>query len=74
MISPQQNAFKVPSSLVSRARSEYVEMPGLRLTLWQAARLWGLDTGMSERVLATLVDCGFLWRNRDGAYMRRSTR
>lgn len=70
----REQAFEVPPSLISRARSEYLEMPGLRLTLWQAARLWGLESDLSERVLATLVDRGFLWRNADGAYMRRSAR
>ena len=71
---PREPAVEVPACLISRARSEYLEVPGLRLTPWQAARLWGVESGMSERVLVTLVDCGFLWRNHDGAYMRRSAR
>lgn len=76
MISTAQRKepFDVPPSLISRARSEYLEMPGLKLTPWQAARLWGLESAMSEQVLATLVDGGFLWRNSDGVYMRRSAR
>jgi hypothetical protein len=36
----QHFAIDVPAALVSRVRSEYLEMPGLRLTTWQAACLW----------------------------------
>jgi hypothetical protein len=64
----------VPSTLLARVRSEFLEMPGLRLTSGQAARLWGLERALSERVLTRLEDTGFLLRTRDGAYMRRSAR
>ena len=49
-------------------------MPGLKLTVRQAARLWGLESATSERLLARLADAGFLWRSRDGAYTRMSGR
>jgi len=65
---------EIPSTLLVRVRSEFLEMPGLRLTIRQAARLWGLEGAVSERVLARLEDAGFLLRTRDGAYMRRSQR
>jgi hypothetical protein len=55
-------------------RSEFIEMPGLRLTIWQAARLWGLEGALSERVLARLEEAGFLLRTSDGAFMRRLAR
>jgi DNA-binding MarR family transcriptional regulator len=58
--------------LLERIRSEFLEMPGLRLTPNQAARLWALDRTTSERVLDGLVDAGFLGRSRDGAYLRAS--
>ena len=61
-------------TLLSRIRSEFLEMPGLKLTVRQAARLWGLESATSERLLARLADAGFLWRSRDGAYMRTSGR
>lgn len=64
----------VPATLLMRVRSEFLEMPGLRLTTRQAARLWGIDGTMSERVLTRLEGAGFLLRTRDGAYMRRSAR
>lgn len=60
--------------LQSRARAEYREMPGLRLTTRQASRLWGIDIGVSERLLMNLVRSGFLSRNREGAYLLRSDR
>jgi hypothetical protein len=60
------------SPLLARARSEFVEMPGLRLTSKQAARLWAIDGATSERILNHLVDAGFLGRRRDGAYLRAS--
>ena len=58
--------------LVRRVRSEFLEMPCLRLTTAQAARLWSLDRRTSERVLEGLTDAGFLLRNREGAYLRAS--
>ena len=58
--------------LIYRARGEYLEMPGLRLTVAQAARLWALDPLMSAQVLDDLARTGFLVRSRDGAYLRPS--
>jgi len=58
--------------LVQRIRAEFVEMPGLRLTVAQAKRLCGIDGGICEAVLDALVDLKFLTRNRDGSYSKRS--
>ena len=58
--------------LLQRIRSEFLEMPGLRLTPAQAARLWALDRPTSERVLDGLTVTGFLLKRRDGAYLRAS--
>ena len=52
-----------------RIRSEFLEMPGLRLTPAQAARLWALDRPTSDRVLGDLTSAGFLVRTRAGAYL-----
>jgi hypothetical protein len=57
--------------LVSRVRAEYREMPGLRLTMPQARRLWNVDEAHCQEVLATLVDVGFLRRADDGTFMKR---
>ena len=57
--------------LSQRIRSEYREMPGLRLTLAQAARLWGMDLSTCERVLASLIERRVLKRALNGTYVRR---
>jgi hypothetical protein len=56
---------------LDRVRGEYEEMPDLKLTMWQACRLWNLDVPLCEDIFATLVTEGFLWRTEDGAYLRR---
>jgi hypothetical protein len=56
--------------IVLRVRGEFFEMPGLRLTAPQARRLWGLDAASCEALLGALVDSQFLFRTRDGAFMR----
>ncbi len=53
-----------------RVRGEYIEMPGLRLTTAQAQRLWGLDRAACDALLGALVDAKFLFRTRDGAFVR----
>lgn len=58
--------------LVTRVRGEYLEMPGLRLTLDQARRLWNLEAQTCREVLGTLIDDGFLARGTDGRYARSS--
>jgi hypothetical protein len=45
-------------------------MPGLRLTEAQARRLWNLDAASCGALLGALVDARFLFRTRDGAFMR----
>jgi len=46
--------------LLRRVHGEFLEMPGLRLTLEQACRLWNVDTATSRDVLNQLVDEQFL--------------
>ena len=46
--------------LVDRVRSEFNEMPGLQLTLPQAARLWGLEVAACRSVIEALVQASFL--------------
>ena len=48
------------NELVGRIRAEFLEMPGLRLTLTQASRLWGLDEGACRHVIDVLVRASFL--------------
>ena len=51
-------------------RSEYLEMPGLRLTSAQAVRLLGLEPAVCARLFSHLVSSGFLRIGRDGHYVR----
>ena len=54
---------------VDGIRLEYDEMPGLSLTLEQAARFWHLDREACRLALDCLVRDGFLARGRSG-YIR----
>ena len=61
----------ITSSIVRRIQDEYAEMPGLTLTVRQAARLWGLEVSQSQRLLSELVARRFLVQDANGAYRRR---
>jgi hypothetical protein len=56
--------------VVRRVREEFKEMPGLRLTLAQATRLWGLDHDMCRQVIESLVAAAFLRWTAAGAVTR----
>lgn len=56
--------------LARRVRGEYLEMPGLSLTLNQAQRMWHFTKTECERVLDALVASGFLARTRAGTFVR----
>ena len=53
-----------------RIKSEFVEMPGLRLTTAQAQRLWGFDAEFCNALLGALVDAKFLLRTDGGVFVR----
>jgi hypothetical protein len=57
-------------SLVHRVSAEFIEMPGLRLTLPQATRLLGLEPAECERIIDQLVGNRFLRRTSNGYIMR----
>lgn len=62
-------ATSCPSeACLRRIRNEFIEMPGLRLTIAQAARLWSLDVDACTAMLDQLVDERVLRRTRDGRY------
>ena len=58
--------------VVERVRMEYLEMPGLALTCCQARRLFNLDAGVCEDILAQLVGEQFLSRSISGVFIRRT--
>ena len=53
-------------------RAEYLEMPGLCLTIAQAARLWNANPDECSQTLDQLTRAGFLYRSKD-QYLRRSS-
>jgi hypothetical protein len=57
-------------TLLTRLRAEYLEMPGLRLTLEQAQRLCGVERTLCKAVLDALVADMFLCVKPGGAYAR----
>ena len=59
------------SSDLARIRGEYIEMPGLVLTLPQAARLWGFGPRRAAELLTVLLDAGFLACDKKAMYRRR---
>jgi hypothetical protein len=74
MSTPDRRPKRVDASTsvdLARIRSEYIEMPGLVLTLPQAARLWGLGTQRAAELLDVLLDAGFLACDKRAVYRRR---
>ena len=49
---------------------EFLEMPGLQLTVAQASRLWHFDSALCTAVLATLVEQRFLVETRNRSFAR----
>lgn len=79
---PHSVAVRTPSgllvadtfdALVRRAQNEYLEMPGLSLTLAQAQRLWGLRRTDCEELFTALVDARFLMRTAGGVFLRANS-
>jgi hypothetical protein len=61
-------AYDTP--IVVRVRGEFLEMPGLRLTLPQACRFLQLEAPVCTAVLDHLVRTGFLERTAEGTFTR----
>jgi hypothetical protein len=55
---------------LNRIQVEYMEMPDLKLTVAQAARLWSLPRDVGESALQVLLERGFLVLARDGGFRR----
>ncbi len=54
--------------LVQRIREEFEEAAGLRVSVGEAARFFGLDVETSEQVLTKLYQLGFLAKDDEGRY------
>jgi hypothetical protein len=64
----------VSERLVRQVRAEYLEMPGLCLTIQQAQRLWSLEPPVCAALLNSLTDSNFLRRNDRGLFMLSTPR
>jgi hypothetical protein len=73
-MSNTQAAVTIPSEsfleAVRRAKAEFLEMPGLKLTAAQAARLWSVDSVVCGQVLAALVESRFLAETAQASFVR----
>jgi hypothetical protein len=65
-----RSPVRLTEQLLHRICSEYLEMPGLRLTPKQAQRLWGLDEETCAQSLDFLVQAKFLARIGPDTYRR----
>jgi hypothetical protein len=54
--------------LLRRVRGEFREMPGMRLTLEQAMRLWDLDRQACGAILDSLIVAHFLQKDAFGRF------
>jgi hypothetical protein len=52
-----------------RIQAEYRELPGLKLTMTQAERLWALDEHTCEALLEALIASRFLRKTATDAYV-----
>lgn len=60
--------------LALRVRAEYLEMPGLCLTLEQAQQLWSVERRTCEALFKSLADARFLHRTERGLFVLRASR
>jgi hypothetical protein len=58
------------AAAVRRAQAEFLEMPGLQLTVAQAAKLWHFDSALCTAVLSRLVEQRFLVETRNRSFAR----
>jgi hypothetical protein len=58
------------AAAVRRAQAEFLEMPGLQLTVAQASKLWHFDAALCIAVLSRLVEQRFLVETRNRSFAR----
>ena len=68
MVKPFRDGVDIETLI--RIQVGYLEMPELKLTLTQVARLWSLPLEVGESALQLLVQRGFLVQSRDGGFLR----
>ena len=58
------------AAALRRAKSDFIEMPGMQLTMKQAMRLWTFDPDLCSAVLRSLVESRFLVETRHAIFLR----
>jgi hypothetical protein len=53
-------------------KMEFLETPRLRLTFWQAQRLWDIPEDVCQQAFTTLARSGFLKRLMNDVYVSRN--
>jgi hypothetical protein len=71
-VSAERRNLAARHALLCRIHGEFEEMPGLSLTLGQAARLFGLPPGIASRILDRLTDARVLRQMGDGQFALRT--
>jgi len=67
---PDRRDDESRARLVGRVRGEFSEMPCMRVTCAEAARLFGLRPDVCARVLADLAGAGDIRQGPDGRFSR----
>jgi len=62
--------MEMMQAVLTRLRAEYLEMPGLSLTVQQAQRLCSIEPSACRTALDALVDAKFLCVTPGGRYVR----
>ncbi len=57
-------------AVLRRVRGEFREMPGMRLTIEQASRLWTLDRDTCANIFHSLVATRFLEADANGRFRK----
>jgi hypothetical protein len=60
----------IGTEVLERLQAEYLEMPGMRLTVQQVQRLCGVERTICQWALDSLVSTKFLSLKADGTYCR----
>jgi hypothetical protein len=66
----EEALVRTVDDVLTRVRAEYLEMPGLKLTVEQVERLCGIERTLCRSVLDSLVETKFLCVGSDGTYAR----
>ena len=72
-VEPETELVQQSQALTTRIAAEYREMPGLCLTIPQAARLFGVSAQTAGELLGDLERGGVLRQSPDGRYRYANT-